>query len=175
MPINAKRSEFHTQWPLTGRKDKTNSDWFNFCRQFDTVRECHWSQKASCRLFQALVSHCTSHGVTESCHFSVGLVCSLFLFSFFVGLGFFNLVFCLFLMRSKESMVAGFRLLSQWENKHVSRCSFQSEQQAELTCSMAAESLLGGEKVRISNCGVVIQYGHTISVTACDQTELDKL
>lgn len=78
-------------------------------------------------------------------------------------------------MRSEECMVAGFRLLSEWENKPVSGCSFPSEQHAELTCSMAAESLLEGEKVRISNCGVVIQYRHTFSVTACDQTELDKI
>lgn len=35
-------------------------------------------------------------------------------------------------------MVAKFRLLSQWENKHVSECSFPSEQKTELTCSMAA-------------------------------------
>lgn len=83
--------------------------------------------------------------------------------------------FCLSLMSSEGSVVEGFRLLSEWENKRVSRCSFPSEQQDELTCSVAAESLLGGEKVRISNCAVVIQYGHTISVTAHDQTELDKM
>lgn len=72
-------------------------------------------------------------------------------------------------------MVAGFRLVSQWENKHVSRCSFPSEQQAQLTRFMASESLLERGEARISNCGVVVQYGHRISVTACDQTELDKL
>lgn len=44
-------------------------------------------------------------------------------------------------MRSNEPVVAGFRLLAQWENKHVSRCSFPSEQQAELTCSVTAETL----------------------------------
>lgn len=78
-------------------------------------------------------------------------------------------------MRWEESIVAGFTLPSQWENKHVSGCSFPSEQQAELACSMAAESLLERKKVRISICGVVIQYGLIISVTACDQTELDKI
>lgn len=44
-------------------------------------------------------------------------------------------------MRSNEPVVAGFSLLAQWENKHVSRCSFPSEQQAELTCSVTAEPL----------------------------------
>lgn len=53
--------------------------------------------------------------------------------------------------------------------------TFPSEQQTELTCSMAAKSLLEGEKARISNCDVVIQYGCTISVSACDHTELDKM
>lgn len=75
-------------------------------------------------------------------------------------------------MRFEESVVAGFRLLSQWANKGV---AFHQNQQAELTCSMAAESLLEGKKVRISNCGEVVQYGHTISVTAHDQTELVKM
>lgn len=86
MPINAKKFEFYAQCLLMGSRDKTN--WFNFCRQFHTVmtKECDWGRKTSCRLFQALVSHCTSHEVTESCHFSVGPA-PLFLFSLFVGLG----------------------------------------------------------------------------------------
>lgn len=40
---------------------------------------------------------------------------------------------------------------------------------------MAAKSLLEGEEARISNCDVVIEYGHTISVSARDHTELDKM